>query len=91
MDAAFSKVMDAMDRDDLLLHESFMVFDCGGDGVISVGEFIQILKKMDPPLRVSRQKMYAMFTAINVNGVDRNIKQVGHPVSGCNSCAQLSV
>eukprot|EP00622_Pseudochattonella_farcimen_P001762 FR736541.1.p1 GENE.FR736541.1~~FR736541.1.p1 ORF type:complete len:274 (+),score=17.49 FR736541.1:99-824(+) len=30
---------------------------------------------MDPPLRVSRQKMYAMFTAINVNGVDRNIKQ----------------
>eukprot|EP00618_Florenciella_parvula_P017240 CAMPEP_0119479220 /NCGR_PEP_ID=MMETSP1344-20130328/8588_1 /TAXON_ID=236787 /ORGANISM="Florenciella parvula, Strain CCMP2471" /LENGTH=758 /DNA_ID=CAMNT_0007513437 /DNA_START=52 /DNA_END=2324 /DNA_ORIENTATION=+ len=73
MDVAFGKVMDAMDRDDLLLHESFMVFDCGGDGLISVGEFIRILKKMEPPLKIDRPKMYAMFTAINANGVDRQI------------------
>ena len=72
-DVAFGKVMDAMDRDDLLLHESFMVFDCGGDGLISVGEFIRILKKMEPPLKIDRPKMYAMFTAINANGVDRQI------------------
>ena len=55
--AVTSQIMDAMDRDDLLLHESFMVFDCGGDGLISVGEFIRILKKMEPPLKIDRPKM----------------------------------
>ena len=74
MDTAFGKVMDAMDRDNLLLHEAFMVFDITGDGVISVGEFIRILKRMEPPLEVDRSAMFSMFTAMNANGVDRKIK-----------------
>ena len=28
---------------------------------------------MEPPLKIDRPKMYAMFTAINANGVDRQI------------------
>ena len=71
MDVEFGRVMDAMDADNLLLHEAFAVFDCNGDGLISCGEFLRVLKRMEPPLNISKQTMFSMFLAM-CNHPDRD-------------------
>lgn len=74
MDVEFGRVMDAMDADNLLLHEAFAVFDCNGDGRVSCGEFLRVLKRMKPSLNISKPTMFNMFLAMcNDPDTDRYI------------------
>ena len=53
------------------MHEAFYVFDIGGDGVVSLGEFVRVLKRMEPPLPpeyADRQKIFSMYTALDRSG-----------------------
>jgi len=68
MNEAFAKVMQAFDNDKLLLHEAFFVFDINGDGVVSLGEFVRVLQKSNPPLHLDKNSLFSLYTAIDLSG-----------------------
>ena len=49
------------------------MFDINGDGVVSMGEFIRTLRRMQPPLELSKTQYYSLFTTMDVTGVGRKL------------------
>jgi len=70
-EALLERITDAIDRDRLLLHEAFHVFDSNGDGVVSLGEFVKTVQRIKPPVKVladKKREVTALFTAIDTTG-----------------------